>query len=78
MARTLATPEHAPWLHPSVRIGLVFVASSAHHRTPSMPQPIALYRVFLAAPSDVTDELIVVEGVLRMWTLGRGQAKRDQ
>jgi hypothetical protein len=27
----------------------------------TMPEPITLYRVFLAAPSDVTDELVVVE-----------------
>ena len=39
-----------------------------------MPEPITLYRVFLAAPSDVTDELLVVEGVLREWNLQHGQA----
>ena len=38
-----------------------------------MPEPITLYRVFLAAPSDVTDELIVVEGLLRDWNLQHGQ-----
>ena len=38
-----------------------------------MPQPISLYRVFLAAPSDVTDELEVVEGLLRDWNLQHGQ-----
>lgn len=38
-----------------------------------MPQSITLYRVFLAAPSDVTDELIVVEGLLRDWNLQHGQ-----
>ncbi|HEY3899908.1 MAG TPA: hypothetical protein VGM54_14915 [Chthoniobacter sp.] len=39
-----------------------------------MPQPITLFRVFLAAPSDVADELIVVEGVLHDWNLQQGQA----
>ena len=38
-----------------------------------MPQPITLYRVFLAAPSDVTDELVVVEGLLRDWNLQHGE-----
>jgi hypothetical protein len=38
-----------------------------------VPQPITLYRVFLAAPSDVADELVVVEGVLREWNLQHGQ-----
>ncbi len=38
-----------------------------------MPELITLYRVFLAAPSDVTDELIVVEGLLRDWNLQHGQ-----
>lgn len=38
-----------------------------------MPESITLYRVFLAAPSDVTDELVVVEGVLRDWNLQQGQ-----
>jgi len=31
----------------------------------AMPEPITLYRVFLGAPSDVTDKLLVVEGRLR-------------
>ena len=39
-----------------------------------MPQAITLYRVFLAAPSDVTDEMIVVHGVLQDWNLQHGQA----
>lgn len=38
-----------------------------------MPELITLYRVFLAAPSDVTDELIVVEGLLRDWNFQHGQ-----
>jgi hypothetical protein len=38
-----------------------------------MPESITLYRVFLAAPSDVTDESIVVEGLLRDWNLQHGQ-----
>ena len=38
-----------------------------------MPESITLYRVFLAAPSDVTDELVVVEGLLRDWSLQHGQ-----
>jgi hypothetical protein len=38
-----------------------------------MPQSIALYRVFFAAPSDVTEELTVVEGLLRDWNLQHGQ-----
>ncbi len=38
-----------------------------------MPQPITLYRAFLAAPSDVTDELVVVDGLLRDWNLQHGQ-----
>ncbi len=38
-----------------------------------MPQSIALYRVFLAAPSDVTEELVMVEGLLRDWNLQHGQ-----
>lgn len=40
-----------------------------------MPQSITLYRVFLAAPSDVTEELLVVEGLLRDWNLQHGQAR---
>jgi len=39
----------------------------------TMPQTITLFRVFLAAPSDVTEELIVVEGVVRDWNLQHGQ-----
>lgn len=39
-----------------------------------MAQSITLYRVFLAAPSDVTEELAVVEGVLREWNLQHGEA----
>ncbi|MEN3369918.1 MAG: hypothetical protein V7609_2061 [Verrucomicrobiota bacterium] len=38
-----------------------------------MPEFITLYRVFLAAPSDVTEELTVVEGLLRDWNLQHGQ-----
>lgn len=38
-----------------------------------MPERVTLYRVFLAAPSDVTDELFVVEDVLREWNLQHGQ-----
>lgn len=41
-----------------------------------MPQSIALYRVFLAAPSDVTDELFVVEELLQDWNLQHGQELR--
>lgn len=41
-----------------------------------MPESITLYRVFLAAPSDVTDELVVVEGLLRDWNLQHGQDRR--
>ena len=39
-----------------------------------MPLSIVLYRVFLAAPSDVADELVVVDGVLRDWNQQHGQA----
>jgi hypothetical protein len=39
-----------------------------------MPQPITLYRVFLATPSDVSEELIVVDALLRDWNLQHGQA----
>lgn len=38
-----------------------------------MPQPITLYRVFLATPSDVSEELIVVEALLRDWNLQHPQ-----
>lgn len=41
-----------------------------------MPQPVTLYRVFLGAPSDVTEELFVVEGLVREWNLQHGQALR--
>jgi hypothetical protein len=43
-----------------------------------MPESITLYRVFLAAPSDVTDELTVVEGLLRDWNLQHGQELRSR
>jgi hypothetical protein len=39
-----------------------------------MPQPITLYRVFLAAPSDVTEELVLLQEVLTDWNLQHGQA----
>ena len=48
-----------------------FVGETALH--PGMPESITLYRVFLAAPSDVTEELAVVEGLLRDWNLQHGQ-----
>lgn len=41
-----------------------------------MPQRVTLYRVFVAAPSDVAEELQVVEGVLRDWNLQHGQPYR--
>jgi hypothetical protein len=34
-----------------------------------MSEAITLYRVFLATPSDVSEELIVVEALLRDWNL---------
>ena len=40
-----------------------------------MPQKITLYRVFLAAPSDVDTELQIVEELLREWNLHHGQAR---
>jgi hypothetical protein len=40
-----------------------------------MSQSITLYRVFLATPSDVAEELVVVEALLRDWNLQHGQAK---
>lgn len=39
-----------------------------------MPEPITLYRVFLATPSDVTEELTIVDALLRDWNLQHGQA----
>lgn len=41
-----------------------------------VPQNITLYRIFLAAPSDVTEELFVVEEVVRDWNLQHGQNLR--
>lgn len=38
-----------------------------------MPQAITLYRVFLAAPSDVDAEIQIVEELLRDWNLQHGQ-----
>ena len=38
-----------------------------------MPQTITLYRIFLAAPSDVTEELSVVGEILEDWNLQHGQ-----
>jgi hypothetical protein len=43
---------------------------------PPMSEAITLYRVFLATPSDVSEELIVVEALLRDWNLQHGQAQR--
>jgi hypothetical protein len=40
-----------------------------------VPQTITLYRIFLAAPSDVTEELVVVEGIVRDWNLQHGQGR---
>lgn len=39
-----------------------------------MPESIALHRVFFGAPSDVTEEFQVVEGLIRDWNLQHGQA----
>src|SRR5438105_3764750 len=39
-----------------------------------MPKPITLYRVFLATPSDVSEELVVAEALLRDWNVQHGQA----
>ncbi|MBI2929864.1 MAG: hypothetical protein HYY24_29750 [Verrucomicrobia bacterium] len=39
-----------------------------------MPETIKLYRVFLAAPSDVTEELDILAGALEEWNLQHGQA----
>lgn len=39
-----------------------------------MSEPITLYRVFLATPSDVSEELTIVDGLLRDWNLQHGQA----
>lgn len=41
-----------------------------------MPETITLFRVFLAAPSDVTEELFLVEDLLRDWNLQHGQQAR--
>lgn len=52
-------------------MGLALTGGSL--QTFAMPQTITLYRVFLAAPSDVTEELFVVEEVVRDWNLQHGQ-----
>lgn len=39
-----------------------------------MSEPITLYRVFLATPSDVSEELTIVNGLLQDWNLQHGQA----
>lgn len=39
-----------------------------------MPESVQLYRVFFGAPSDVTEELILVEGLLRDWNRQHGEA----
>jgi hypothetical protein len=39
----------------------------------AVPQTITLFRVFVAAPSDVTEELVVIAGLVRDWNLQHGQ-----
>lgn len=38
-----------------------------------MPETIRLYRVLLAAPSDVTEELSIVQGLIQDWNVQHGQ-----
>lgn len=37
-----------------------------------MPQSITLYRIFVSAPSDVTEEKIIIDGILTDWNLQHG------
>ncbi len=43
-----------------------------------MPETVQLYRVLFAAPSDVTVELSIVQGLIQDWNVQRGQSTSER